>query len=82
MNVLHHYEKYLAVAGVGDAITNVGLGLFVNERKKKSTAAASKQHKRFSGIPEIIGTNCYKWMCIIRNKEPFDAKRISRLKRT
>ena len=33
--VLHHYKKYLAVAGVGAAITAIGLGLFVKTKKEE-----------------------------------------------
>jgi len=31
--VLHHYKKYLAVAGVGAVLVTVGLCLFVKEKK-------------------------------------------------
>jgi hypothetical protein len=33
--VLHHYKKYLAVAGVGAAMTAVGLALFVKTKKEE-----------------------------------------------
>jgi hypothetical protein len=32
---LHHYKKYLAVAGIGAAMTAVGLGLFVKTKKEE-----------------------------------------------
>jgi hypothetical protein len=32
---LHHYKKFLAVAGVGAAITAVGLAMFVKTKKEE-----------------------------------------------
>jgi len=32
---MHHYKKYLVVAGVGAAMTAVGLGLFAHTKKKE-----------------------------------------------
>jgi hypothetical protein len=33
--VLHHYKKYLAVAGIGAAMTIVGLALFKKTKKEE-----------------------------------------------
>jgi hypothetical protein len=32
---MHHYKKYIAVAGIGAAITAVGLGLFMHSKKEE-----------------------------------------------
>jgi len=32
---LHHFKKYLAVAGIGVAITAIGLGLFAKTKKEE-----------------------------------------------
>jgi hypothetical protein len=34
--VLHHYKKYLAVAGIGVAMTAAGLALFMKTKKEES----------------------------------------------
>jgi hypothetical protein len=30
---MHHYKKYLAIAGIGAAITAVGVGMFIKTIK-------------------------------------------------
>lgn len=35
VNILHHYKKYLVVAGIGVAMTAVGLGLFAKTKKEE-----------------------------------------------
>jgi hypothetical protein len=32
---MHHYKKYLAMAGLGLAITTIGLALFVKTKKEE-----------------------------------------------
>ena len=32
---MHHDKKYLAVAGIGAAITAIGIGLFVHTKKEE-----------------------------------------------
>lgn len=32
---MHHYKKYLAIAGVGAAITAVGLAMFAKTKKEE-----------------------------------------------
>jgi hypothetical protein len=33
---MHHYKKYLVVAGIGAAITAIGLGMAVKNKKRRT----------------------------------------------
>ncbi len=42
VNVLHHYKKYLAVAGFGAVMVAVGLGMFVKTKKEEKHGCCCK----------------------------------------